>query len=107
MNSNKAVSTLHQRDATVSKNQNEKPYGPKTRAAVIKISQSGGTPVPKILEVPVSCQKPVSTRGCSTQSGFDQGHEVGELAKHLFLGGVEVARDVFAADQMISTRQFP
>src|SRR5208337_1220154 len=37
-----------------------------------------------------------------TQAIFDQGHEVGELAKQLFPGGIEIGGDVYDFDKILS-----
>ena len=41
----------------------------------------------------------------SQQALFDAGHEVGELAKKYFDGGVEITEDYFAIDQAIASTQ--
>ena len=37
----------------------------------------------------------------STQAIFDQGHVVGEYAKKLFPGGIEVSKDILAYDKVV------
>ena len=61
-----------------------------------------GLQCPKLLWNVYNAKHLIPEPDAQTQAIFDQGHQVGELAKQLFPGGVEIGGDVYDFDKILS-----
>ncbi|MGA9451852.1 MAG: DUF2779 domain-containing protein [Verrucomicrobiia bacterium] len=61
-----------------------------------------GLQCPKLLWNVYNAKHLIPEPDAQTQAIFDQGHEVGQLAKKLFPGGIEIGGDVYDFDRILS-----
>jgi hypothetical protein len=77
------------------------------RTYVSKSKFIQGSQCKKLLWFAYNAKDQIPESDAAQQAIFDQGHEVGALAKSLFPGGVEVAEGVTDFEPVSSNQQFP